>query len=169
MGIFTSEEFNSLQELFEHDLKDLYDAEQRLVDALPKMAEKASDSTLKKAFSDHLKQTEVHVERLEEIFSKLGKDPEGIKCAAMVGLISEGDEIIDATGDPDVLDAALIGAAQKVEHYEIASYGTARTFARRLGNSYVAELLQQTLDEEGDADKKLTNIAEKKVNPAATV
>ena len=106
-------------------------------------------------------------DQIEEIFAKLGRDPERVKCAAMVGLISEGDEIVDATGDADVLDAALIGAAQRVEHYEIAAYGTARTFARRLGNSYVAELLQQTLDEEGDTDKKLTNIAEQKVNPAA--
>jgi ferritin-like metal-binding protein YciE len=167
MGIFTSDEFNSLQELFEHELKDIYDAELRMTEALPKMAEKAHDPALKKAFNDHLKETEVQVERLEEIFSKLGREPERVKCAAMVGLVSEGGEIIDATGDPDVLDAALIGAAQRVEHYEIAAYGTARTFARRLGNSYVAELLQQTLDEEGAADKKLTNIAEKKVNPAA--
>lgn len=167
MGIFMSEEFNSLQELFEHEIKDLYDAEHRITDALPKMAEKAHDPSLKKAFNDHLKQTEVHVERLEEIFSKLGRDPERVKCAAMVGLLSEGDEIVDASGDPDVLDAALISAAQRVEHYEIAAYGCARTFARRLGNSYVAELLQQTLDEEGDTDKKLTAIAEQKVNPAA--
>jgi len=167
MGIFTSEEFNSLQELFEHEIKDLYDAELRLVEALPKMAKKAHDPALKKAFNDHLKETEVQVERLEEVFSKLGREPERVKCPAMVGLISEGDEIIDATGDPDVLDAALIGAANRVEHYEIAAYGTARTFARRLGNSYVAELLQQTLDEEGAADKKLTSIAERKVNPAA--
>lgn len=166
MGIFTSEEFNSLQELFEHELKDIYDAELRLTEALPKMAKKAHDAGLKKAFNDHLKETEVQVERLEEVFGKLGRDPERIKCVAMVGLISEGDEIIDATGDPDVLDAALIGAAQRVEHYEIAAYGTARTFARQLGNSYIAELLQQSLDEEGAADKKLTNIAEKKVNPA---
>ncbi len=167
MGIFASEEFNSLQELFEHEIKDIYDAELRLVDALPKMAEKAREPSLKKAFKDHLKETEVQVERLEEVFTKLGREPERVKCAAMVGLISEGDEILDAAGDPDVLDAALIGAAQRVEHYEIAAYGTARTFARRLGNSYVAELLQQTLDEEGAADKKLTNIAERKVNPAA--
>jgi ferritin-like metal-binding protein YciE len=167
MGFFTSEEFNSLQELFEHQLKDLYDAEQRLIEALPLMADKAHDSTLKRAFEEHLQVTELQAERLEEIFSKLGKEPERIKCAAMVGLISEGNEILDATGDPDVLDAALISAAQRVEHYEIAAYGTARTFARRLGNSYVAELLQQSLDEEGDADKKLTVIAEQKVNPAA--
>ena len=167
MGIFTSEQFNSLQELFEHELKDIYDAEMRITDALPTMAEKAHDPSLKQAFNNHLKETEKQVERLEEIFAKLGRDPERVKCAAMVGLLSEGDEIIDATGDPDVLDAALISAAQRVEHYEIAAYGTARTFARRLGNSYVAELLQQTLDEEGAADKKLTNIAEKKVNPAA--
>lgn len=167
MGIFSGDEFNSLQELFEHQLKDLYDAEQRLIEALPKMADKAHDSSLKKAFKDHLKETEVQVERLEEIFSKLGQEPERVKCAAMVGLITEGGEVLDATGDPDVLDAALIAAAQRVEHYEIAAYGTARTFARRLGNSYVAELLQQTLDEEGAADKKLTDIAEMKVNLAA--
>jgi ferritin-like metal-binding protein YciE len=167
MGFFTSEEFNSLQELFEHQLQDLYDAELRLVEALPQMAEKAHDISLQQAFREHLQVTELQVERLEEIFAKLGKEPERVKCVAMVGLISEGSEILDATGDADVLDAALISAAQRVEHYEIAAYGTARTFARRLGNSYVAELLQQSLDEEGDADKKLTDIAEQKVNPAA--
>jgi ferritin-like metal-binding protein YciE len=167
MGFFTSEEFNSLQDLFEHQLKDLYDAELRLVEALPQMADKAHDTALQRALREHLQVTELQVERLEEIFAKLGKEPERIKCAAMVGLISEGSEVLDATGDADVLDAALISAAQRVEHYEIAAYGTARTFARRLGNSYVAELLQQSLDEEGDADKELTAIAEQKVNPAA--
>ena len=167
MGIFTSEEFNSLEELFEHELKDLYDAEHQITDALPKMAEKARDPDLRQAFQNHLQETEVQIERLEEAFSKLGRNAERVKCAAMAGLISDGDEILDATGDADVLDAALISVAQRVEHYEIAAYGTARTFARRLGNSYIAELLQQTLDEEGATDKKLTNIAERKVNPAA--
>jgi len=167
MGFFMSEEFNSLQELFEHLLKDLYDAEHRITEALPKMIDKAHDSELKQALEHHLQETEVQIERLEEIFTKIGKQPERVKCAAMVGLLAEGDEMLDATGDLDVLDAALIATAQRVEHYEIAVYGTARTFARRLGNSYVAELLQQTLDEEGGADKKLTYIAEKNVNPAA--
>lgn len=168
MGFFTSLEFNSLQELFEHQLKDLYDAELRIVEALPALVEKAHHPELKQALQHHLEETEVQVERLQEIFAKLGKDPERVKCAAMAGLISEGEEILDATGDDDVLDAALIAAAQRVEHYEIAAYGTARAFAQRLGNSYVAELLQQTLDEEAGADKTLTSIAESSVNVAAS-
>lgn len=167
MGLFTSEEFNSLEELFLHQLKDLYDAEHRLIDALPKMKEKASCAALKEAFDSHLQETERQIERLEMIFENLGEEAERVKCKAMAGLIAEGDEVLDATGDADVLDAALIAAAQRVEHYEIAGYGTARAFARRLGNTYAAELLQQSLAEEGAADHKLTSIAEKGVNAAA--
>ena len=166
MGIF-SEQFNSLGDLFKHELKDLYDAEHRIVEALPQMAEKASNSGLKQAFEDHLRQTEKHVERLEAIFEHLGMEPERIKCDAMVGLIKEGSAVLGADGDPDAIDAGLISAAQKVEHYEIASYGTMRTFARRLNNSYVAELCEQTLDEEKNTDVLLTEIAETSVNPAA--
>ena len=167
MGLFTSTEFNSMDDLFEHELKDLYDAEQRLTKALPKMKEKATNPELRQAFDDHLRETERHIERLEEIFEKLGKEPERQKCDAMVGLIKEGDHVLSADGNADILDAALIAAAQRVEHYEIAGYGTARAFARRLGNNYAAELLQETLDEEAAADEKLTMIAESSVNPAS--
>jgi ferritin-like metal-binding protein YciE len=167
MGIFTSEQFDSLEELFEHELKDLYDAEHRLVDALPKLAEKASNAQLKKAFESHLRQTEKHVERLESIFDELGISAEREKCDAMTGLIKEGSHVLDAKGDTNVLDAALIAAAQRCEHYEIAAYGTARSFAKQLGNNYAVELLEQTLDEEKATDKKLTQIALAAVNPAS--
>jgi len=167
MGIFTSEEFNSLEELFEHELKDLYDAEIRLTDALPKLADKASSPALRRAFENHVRETEKHVERLRSIFENLGIEAEREKCDAMTGLIKEGGHVLDAEGDPNVLDAALIAAAQRAEHYEIAAYGTARAFARQLNNEYAAELLEQTLDEEKAADQKLTMIAEGSVNPAS--
>src|SRR5262245_23051307 len=129
MGIFTTEEFNSLEELLEHELKDLYDAEHRLVDTLPKLAEKASNAKLKQAFQLHLRETEKHVERLESIFDELGIEAEREKCDAMIGLIKEGGNVLDAEGETNVLDAALIAAAQRAEHYEIAAYGSARAFA----------------------------------------
>jgi ferritin-like metal-binding protein YciE len=166
MGIF-SEEFNSLEDLFRHELKDLYDAEHRIMEALPQMAEKASNPGLKKAFEDHLRQTEKHVDRLESMFEHLGVEPERVKCDAMVGLIKEGSALLSADGDSDAIDAGLIAAAQKVEHYEIAGYGTVRSFAKRLNNQYVAELCEQTLDEEKSTDQLLTDIAEASVNPAA--
>jgi ferritin-like metal-binding protein YciE len=166
MGIF-SEEFNSLEDLFRHELKDLYDAEHRIIEALPQMAEKASNSSLKHAFENHLRQTEKHVERLEAIFEHLGVDPERVKCDGIVGLIKEGSTVLSAEGDPDAIDAGLIASAQKVEHYEIAGYGTVRTFAQRLNNHYAAELCEQTLEEEKDTDQLLTKIAEASVNPAA--
>lgn len=166
MGIFTSEKFNSLEELFEHELKDLYDAEIRLTDALPKLAEKANNPALRRAFESHLHETEKQIERLRSIFENLGKEPDREKCDAMTGLIKEGSAVLDAEGDPQVLDAALIAAAQRTEHYEIAAYGTARAFARQLNNEYAAELLEQTLEEEKAADQKLTMIAEGSVNPA---
>jgi ferritin-like metal-binding protein YciE len=166
MGIF-SEEFNSLEDLFRHELKDLYDAEHRMIEALPQMAEKASNQSLKKAFEDHLRQTEKHVDRLESMFEHLGIEPERVKCDAMVGLIKEGSAVLNADGDADAIDAGLIAAAQKAEHYEIAGYGTVRSFARRLNNQYVAELCEQTLDEEKSTDQLLTEIAEASVNPAA--
>jgi ferritin-like metal-binding protein YciE len=147
MGIF-SEEFNSLEDLFRHELKDVYDAEHRLTEALPKMADKAHNSSLKQAFEDHLRQTEKHVERLESIFEHVGIEPERVTCDGMVGLIKEGSTVLSADGDSDAIDAALIAAAQKVEHYEIASYGTLRTFAHRLNDDYAAELCEQTLEEE---------------------
>jgi ferritin-like metal-binding protein YciE len=167
MGLFMSEEFNSLGELFEHEIQDLYDAEHRLTEALPKMAEKASCADLQKAFKSHLRETEQQVRRLEKVFEHLGKEPKRVTCDAMVGLIKEGQSVLDAKGDKDVLDAALIAAAQRVEHYEISGYGTARAFAQRLGNTEIADLLQETLDEEKSADEKLNEIAETTVNAAA--
>jgi ferritin-like metal-binding protein YciE len=167
MGIFTSEEFNTLNELLENQLKDLYDAEYRITEALPKMADKATNPSLKKAFSDHLHQTEKHIERLHSVFEHRGIKPTREKCQAIVGLIKEGDELLDATGDSNVLDAGLIAAAQRVEHYEMAGYGTARAFSRQLSDEYSAELLEQTLDEEKSTDQQLTQIAEVSVNPAS--
>jgi ferritin-like metal-binding protein YciE len=167
MGIFTSETFNSLADLFKHELKDLYDAEHQITKALPKMAEKAHNPELKRAFQSHLQQTEKHIERLNSVFEHLGQEAERHTCAAMAGLIKEGSHILDAEGCEDAIDAALIAAAQKVEHYEIASYGTCRALAQQLNDNYAAELLQQTLNEEKFTDGKLTKIAEGAVNPAA--
>jgi len=150
----------SLHDLFVDELKDLYSAENQLLKALPKMAKAASSSELQAAFEDHLEVTQGQVRRLEKVFKKLGVSPKGKKCKAMEGLIEEGKELLEEDAEPAVLDAALIAAAQKVEHYEIAGYGTVRTFARLLGHEDAAELLQQTLDEEGDADKKLTELSE---------
>ncbi len=151
---------NSLQELFVHELRDLYNAEQQLVSALPKMARAATSSDLQSAFTMHLEETRTHVNRLEKIFNSLGTTSVGKECEAMKGLLKEGEEAINARGDSAVKDAALIAAAQRVEHYEIAGYGTARTFADQLGFDDAADLLQDTLDEEGAADKKLTKLAE---------
>jgi len=157
----------TLDDLYMDMLKDLYSAEKQLVKALPKMAKNAQSPDLQRAFQDHLKQTEGHVERIERIFSELGGSPRGKKCVGMEGLVEEGNELLQEDVEPDVLDAGLIAAAQKVEHYEIASYGTVRTWAERLGYHNAAQLLQQTLDEEGDANKKLTQIAESHVNMEA--
>jgi ferritin-like metal-binding protein YciE len=168
MKLFTSTEFNSFQDLFVDQLEDLYDAEQRLTQALPKMADAANSNQLKQAFRQHLTETQGHVSRLETIFRQLGIDPKRETCQAMKGLIAEGEEIVDAKGDPAVKDAALIAAAQRVEHYEISGYGTARSFALRLGRSDAANLLQQTLEEEKAADQKLNQIAESSVNVQAS-
>jgi ferritin-like metal-binding protein YciE len=146
--------------LFVEELRDLYSAENQLVRALPQMAAAAKSSTLKAAFEQHLEETRNHVQRLTEIFSELGTSPTGKHCKGMEGLIAEGNEVLQMMGDPDVKDAALIGAAQRVEHYEMAGYGVARTFAKEMGLSKIADKLQKTLDEEGAADKKLTGIAE---------
>jgi ferritin-like metal-binding protein YciE len=164
---FTSPKLNSLRDLLLEELRDLYNAEIQLTDALPKMAEAAGSADLKAAFEHHLDETEVHVLRLEKMLERLSEKVSGETCEAMKGLIKEGELIIKAEGDPDVRDAGLIGAAQRVEHYEIAGYGTARTLARRLGENEIASALQQTLDEEGEADKKLTSIAESQVNVGA--
>jgi len=167
MSLFSGMELNSFDDLFVEQLQDLYDAEQRLTKALPKMAEAAHSTALKKAFQDHFRQTEGHVSRLEQVFRMLGKSAQSKTCDAMKGLVSEGEEAISASGKPEVKDAALIAAAQRVEHYEIASYGCARTFAERLGRKDAAQLLQETLDEEAAADKKLTTLAEQSINPKA--
>lgn len=167
MGLFTSKEFNSLDDLFFDQIQDLYDAEKRLTKAIPKMAEAAHDANLKRAFHEHHRETEGHVSRLEQIFKLLGKEPARETCPAMKGLISEGEEMVQAKGDDAIRDAALIAAAQRVEHYEMAGYGTARTFAQRLGHSEAARLLEETLNEEKHADQTLTEVAESSVNPQA--
>jgi ferritin-like metal-binding protein YciE len=168
MPLFTTTEFNSFNDLFANQIEDLYDAEQRLTNALPKMADAATSPQLKQAFQAHLTETEGHVSRLEQIFREINIEPKRETCAAMKGLIAEGEEMIKAHGDPDVKDAALIAAAQRVEHYEMSGYGTARSFAQRLGLTQAANLLQQTLNEEKAADEKLNRIAESSVNPKAT-
>jgi len=168
MGVFTNSEFNSLDDLLVEQLRDLYDAESRLIEALPKMSEAASNQKLKDAFSHHLEETRGQVNRLEEAFKLLDQPAKRESCEAMKGLIKEGEEMIEAKGDSDVKDAALIAAAQRVEHYEMAGYGSARNFAQRCGRGDIARLLQETLDEESDADKKLTSIAEASVNAAAS-
>lgn len=170
MGLLgTTAEFKTLDDLFIQQLGDLYDAEKRLTEALPKMAEAATNTQLKQAFSDHLRETETHVSRLEGIFRQLGKEPVRETCHGIKGLIKEGDEMIAAHGDRDVRDAGLIAAAQRVEHYEMAGYGTVRAFAQRLGHESIAQTLQQTLNEEGAADHKLSAIAESNVNTRAAV
>jgi ferritin-like metal-binding protein YciE len=151
---------SNLQDLFIHELRDLYSAEKQLVTALPKMAQQATSADLKDAFKNHLSQTRNHVTRLDEIFSRLGTTGIGKECQAMKGLIKEGEDVMSASGNSDVKDAALIAAAQRVEHYEIAGYGTVRTYAEELGFDDAANLLQKTLDEEGKANKKFTSLAE---------
>jgi ferritin-like metal-binding protein YciE len=158
---------DSLHKLFVEELRDVYNAENQLLKALPKMAKSASSEELKQAFEDHLQETNEHVERLEEIFKGLDEKAKGKTCHAMKGLIEEGSEILEEEGEESVLDAGIIAAAQKVEHYEIATYGTLRTWANLLGEDDAAELLQQTLDEEGDTDKRLNDLAEDIVNPEA--
>jgi ferritin-like metal-binding protein YciE len=150
----------SLHDLFVDELKDLYNAEVQLTKALPKMAKAASSEDLRTAFEDHLTETEQQVKRLETIFKQLEANPKGKKCKAMAGLIEEGKEIIEEDAEDAVKDAALIAAAQRVEHYEIAGYGTVRTYAQLLGLDEASNLLQETLDEEASADKKLTELAQ---------
>lgn len=150
----------NLRELLVEELKDLYSAETQLTKALPKVAKNVSDPELKKAIEHHLKETEGHVTRLEQIFEKLDESPKGKTCEGMKGLITEADERIKEGGEPPVVDAGLIADAQRVEHYEISAYGSARTFASLLGEKEVVRLLEQTLKEEKAADEKLTSIAE---------
>lgn len=167
MGLFASMKLETLEDLFVYELQDLYDAENRLTDALPKMAEAASSPKLRTAFQNHLRETQGHVSRLEKIFKRLGHEPKRETCEAIKGLLSEGEEVIGAKGNEVVRDAALIAAAQRVEHYEIAGYGTARALARSLGLEDIPEILTQTLDEEGNSDRTLTAIAEGSINPAS--
>ncbi len=152
--------FDSLNSLFEHELKDLHSAEKQLAQALPKMAQAATNDKLKKAFQDHLQETHEHINRLEHIFDHLKVPADSIRCKGMEGIIREGEEIINASGDPNARDAALISAAQRAEHYEMAAYGSVRTYADELGHDHASDLLQKTLDEEGKTDKKLTSLAE---------
>src|SRR2546422_542257 len=159
-------EKNSLRQLYIDELKDLYHAETQLVKALPKMAKAVSDAELRQAFEEHLRQTSEHVSRLEQIFERLEEKPTGKKCLGIEGLVKEGVEVMHEDYAGSVMDAAIIGAAQRVEHYEMAAYGTARTFAELLGEEEDVSLLEQTLQEEKQADEKLTQIAER-VNPRA--
>jgi ferritin-like metal-binding protein YciE len=160
-------EEETLKELLVEELQDLYSAENQLLKALPKMAKAASNPKLKAGFEQHLKETKGHVDRLEKMCKALDEKPKGPKCKAMEGLIEEGEEIIKEHDDPEVLDAGLICAAQKVEHYEIASYGTARAWAELLNETQVVKLLEQTLDEEKATDEKLTKLAVSGINVEA--
>ncbi len=154
----------NLDDLYVDELKDLYSAETQLIKALPKMAKAATSPDLKSAFEGHLEETREHARRIETIFENLKEKPKGRKCVGMEGLIAEGQEMAEQGAADAVRDAGLIGAAQRVEHYEMAGYGTARAFARQLGYLQDAELLQQTLDEEADTDQKLSQIAESFIN-----
>jgi ferritin-like metal-binding protein YciE len=158
---------DSLENLFLHEIKDLHNAEKQLIKALPKMAKAAASQELRQLLEEHLEETKTQLERLETILEKLGKPARGMHCKGMEGLIEEGDKLMSEEGDEMVKEAGLIGAAQKVEHYEIASYGCARTYAEMLGMMEAAELLQTTLDEEKAADQKLNQLAMSQVNPQA--
>jgi ferritin-like metal-binding protein YciE len=157
----------TMEDLYLQELKDLYDGEKQLIKALPKMAKAASSTELKAALEEHLQQTERQAQRLEQIFSRRSEKPAGIKCTGMQGILEEGEGLISEVGQSPLRDAGLIAAVQKVEHYEMAGYGTVCTFARRLGDNHAVELLQQTLNEEKAADQKLSTIAESMVNPQA--
>lgn len=159
----------SLNDLYLEQLRDLYSAETQILDALPKMAAAATSPDLKKGFNDHLRQTEEHVSRLERIFTDLKEKPKGETCEAMKGLIKEGSSMVKADGEPAAIDAGLIAAAQRVEHYEIAAYGTVRTYAKSLGKSEHVSLLEKTLQEEKQTDEKLTQLAVSHINQDAGV
>ena len=157
----------NLKELFEHQLQDLYSAEDQLTEALPKMAKEARNAKLKKAFEDHLEETKEQKKRLEEICKELGIKPDKETCKAMKGLIKEANDFIDEVDDEDVKNAGMIAEAQRVEHYEISGYGTAVRYAKELGHNDIAKKLQKTLDEEYDADKHLNELAENRLNDKA--
>jgi ferritin-like metal-binding protein YciE len=155
---------DTLKDLYVDVLRDLYDAENRILKALPKMAKAASSIELQEGFQEHLRQSEEHVGRLDRVFEYVGEPARRKKCKAMEGLLEEGKELLESDSHPEVLDAGLIAAAQKVEHYEIAGYGCARTYAQLLGQNEALELLQQTLDEEKQTDEKLTELAMSRIN-----
>jgi len=159
----------TLDEVLADELKDIYSAENQLIKALPKMAKAAESNDLRKAFEKHLEQTRVHAQRIEEICSDLSIKPRGKKCVGMEGLIEEGKEVLQSDADPIPLQAALIGAAQRVEHYEIAAYGTARAHAKQLGYLKAVDLLGQTLEEEKQTDELLTKLAENRINVKAAM
>jgi ferritin-like metal-binding protein YciE len=159
----------TLEKLYINELRDLYSAENQLLKALPKMAKGASSAELKEAFENHLAETETHVERLEQIFKDLEENPKGKTCHGMKGLIEEGSEILEEEGEESVLDAGIIVAAQKVEHYEMAGYGSVRAFAQLLGQEEAAQLLETTLDEESKANELLNQLAETTVNAEAVM
>ncbi|MEX0775028.1 MAG: ferritin-like domain-containing protein [Phycisphaeraceae bacterium] len=167
MGLLSSIKLNTMDDLFQHELRDLYDAEHQLLDALPKMADAAHSPELRSAFQQHLEQTRGHVGRLEQCFAALGAEPKRESCPAMKGLVKEGSEAVDASGSDEVRDAALIAASNRVEHYEIAGYGTLRSLAQEIGREDLASILQHTLDEEKGADQTLTELAESRINPRA--
>lgn len=158
MALF-SMKLENLQQLYLRELRDLYSAETQITDALPKLIDAANNSELKNALQEHLNVTQTQISRLEQIFRALNEKPSGETCKGMKGVIKEGDEIVSAGGDPSTVDAGIISAAQRVEHYEMAGYGTVRTYAKLLGQDEHARLLQQTLDEEEEADQTLTQIA----------
>ncbi len=159
--------FENLQKLFIHELKDLHDAENQILEALPKMIEKTSDNDLRSDLEKHLDETRKQVERLEDIFQEMGEDPGGQRCEGMAGLIEESEEVLKQDADPDVLDAGIIAQAQRIEHYEISGYGTAATYASTLENDRAGKLLRETLDEEKTADQKLNEVAKRAVNVKA--
>ena len=158
---------NSLEDAFQHELKDLLSAEKQLVAALPKMAKAAEDEELRELFAEHLEQTKEQVRRLEQVFEQLGKTARSSKCEAMAGIVEEGKSLMEEDAEPAVMDAMLVGAAQKAEHYEIASYGTVCAWAEQLGMRDALRLLQQTLQEEKETDEKLTRFAERRKNAQA--
>lgn len=157
----------SLQDLMLDVMKDTYDAEHQITQALPQMAEAASSRELKQAFEQHLRQTEKQIQQLEQAFEMIGQRPSRKACEAMKGLVKEGQQLIEEGGEKEVLDAGLIAAAQKVEHYEIAAYGTLRTWAQQLGMDDAAKIFDKIAQEEGDTDQKLTKLAETKINQRA--
>ena len=158
---------STLHDLYIEELRDIYDAENQIIKVLPQLAKAATDEELRTAFEEHLEQTREQVSRLEKIFESEGVSPKGKKCQGITGIIEEAKEIIDADIEPEILDAALIGAAQRVEHYEIAAYGCVCTYAKILGNEEDADMLQQTLDEEKETDENLTDLAESSINVEA--